>query len=344
MTLDCKIRCFSSTDHLSHLYTGFGLLNKKGQLRVTLTKDKYYKPVGKQCLIAEIGGAVRIFYDLKDGSPIYDQFLDECDVYFKRSFDPNHHGGKIKPLGLNYPVTANSDFGINRLVWDLKYQRNPRGVAGVLFNYYVARKRNKLENFENYPEFQKEPTIVFLARLWDPELATDMEIRKERAQINIVRTDCIRALRKEFKKHFVGGVFPDELALRQHKDITISKAMYEKSNYVRLMKASGICIATMGLERSTGWKMAEYIAASKAIVSERLRFETTGDFECGKNYLEFENVSECVERVGELFENPEKRFEMATANFRYYHEHLRPDVLVWNSINTARSVVNEKLL
>lgn len=39
-----------------------------------------------------------------------------------------------------------------------------------------------------------------------------------------------------------------------------------------MVKESDICITTTGLHRSIGWKFAEYIAASKAIVTEKLNY------------------------------------------------------------------------
>lgn len=91
----------------------------------------------------------------------------------------------------------------------------------------------------------------------------------------------------------------------------------------------------MGLRKSTGWKLAEYVANAKAVVSEKLYYQPTGDFENGKNYLEFNSAAECVNKVAELFNDSEKRYQMKRANYRYYQEYLRPDILVWNTIQTV---------
>lgn len=71
---------------------------------------------------------------------------------------------------------------------------------------------------------------------------------------------------------------------------------------------------------------------SKAIVSEKLVYLVGANFKNGKNYLEFQNPSECIEQTFSLYNNDEKRFEMMINNVEYYYKYLKPDVLVYNSL------------
>lgn len=331
--LTCKLHCFSSTDHLSYLYTGFGILSKLGLIKTTLNKDKNYKVYGKQGLMVTLNNKTKIFYDMLDGAEIYESFLNQCDFYFKRSFDPALHQKKIKPLGLSYPVTSNTDYSHKRFVWGLKHTRNIRNFLQVLRNQLLLRNKYKIDKYEGYPHYRKNPKVLFLARLWDYRQIDNNIKKDEWIYINSMRADCIRNLRKEFKEAFTGGVYPNNIALEKYRDIVVEKSMCEKSNYLQLVRDSSICIATMGLYKSTGWKMAEYIAGAKAIVSEKLYYEPYGAFENGKHYLEFNSAEDCVEKVLTLYRCPRKCFEMARANYLYYHECLRPDILVWNTLN-----------
>ena len=51
--------------------------------------------------------------------------------------------------------------------------------------------------------------------------------------------------------------------------------------------------------------------------------------------LAFLTPAECVDRVATLFTETERRAKMKVANFTYYHQFLRPDRLVLNSLLLA---------
>jgi len=101
---------------------------------------------------------------------------------------------------------------------------------------------------------------------------------------------------------------------------------------VNLVKQSDICIGSMGLHESIGWKTGEYIAASRAIVNERLHYKITGNFDIGKNYLSFNNVDECVNHISHLMQNPDIVYAMKKENEKYYHNFLRPDKQISNAL------------
>jgi hypothetical protein len=111
--------------------------------------------------------------------------------------------------------------------------------------------------------------------------------------------------------------------------------LYSKKTYLSLMHGSSICIATTGLEGSVGWKLGEYVAAAKAIVSEPLRSVQPGDFRPGRNYLEFRTPEQCVDAVQRLVDDPAHRLDMMRKNAAYYAAYVRPDALVWNALNNA---------
>src|SRR5690242_14864813 len=104
--------------------------------------------------------------------------------------------------------------------------------------------------------------IVFLTRLWRPAQDSD-----RRHALNERRVALIRALRARFGDQFIGGVEHDEFARRYCPDCIVDTVTL-KTTYVQLMKSRLIGIATTGLHGSIGWKLAEYVAATRCIVSE----------------------------------------------------------------------------
>jgi hypothetical protein len=91
----------------------------------------------------------------------------------------------------------------------------------------------------------------------------------------------------------------------------------------------------MGLHQSIGWKFAEYVAASKAIVSETLHYDVPGAFGEGRNYLSFRTPEECVEAVSRLIRDDRLRQMIMRNNWNYYRRHVRPDRLVLGSLMAA---------
>jgi hypothetical protein len=128
---------------------------------------------------------------------------------------------------------------------------------------------------------------------------------------------------------------PSEYARKHYPDCTLDGSLTRKGKYLALVKQSDICIASMGLHGSNGWKLAEYVAASKAIVSEHLRYEVPGNFSPQRNYLPFDRPEECVRNVGELIANERLAYRLKVNNYEYYHTFVRPDRLVLNTLIVA---------
>ena len=307
------------------------LLAERGLIDIEIKKDSDWKRKTDDyaSVIVEYNG-VRIVYDLMDGYQDISNMkylLDESDIYFKRSFSSNvnlqfftsDQIQKMYPLGMNYSVYIKnnpycfSEDVIRRIIICC--------LRGERLNPYFTYKR-----FETTPVFKNNNIkVLFLTRLWDVSLENAEELNSKRIKI-------VRMLKREYGDSFIGGVRSSELALKYASDIVLSKIFTTKTNYLRIMKEADICIGTLGLHYSTGWKTGEYVAASKGIVNERLVYSNPGLFEDGKNYLSFENPDECCIRVGQLFSDPERLYEMKKANHEYYNTYLRPDYLILNTL------------
>ena len=89
----------------------------------------------------------------------------------------------------------------------------------------------------------------------------------------------------------------------------------------------------MGLHGSIGWKIGEYVAAAKAIVSEKFAYSLPGDFSAGRNYLPYDSVEGCIEAVRFLCANKKRLYAMQLSNMIYYHSYLKPEMLVLNALS-----------
>lgn len=318
--------------HVSQIATGFYILKKQGYPVeiVDKTRDRENPFYDLPVACAEYMGK-KIIYDLWDGyqNPVdMKKCLDWCDVYFKRSFSAQKNAElfpedqqKMHPLGFNYHVTyAASPVNEPKLKSFLK-----PFLGKAPEPYFVPKV------FEGTPR-RTEPEdvrILFQAQLWDhrdPDMSPEMA--QECAYINKTRIDIVRALKQTYGQQFFGGLRDSALAREMAPELIQPEKYTERRKYLKLVHSCDICIGTMGLHESIGWKTAEYIAAAKAIVNERFHYTVTGDFEEGKNFLSFETAQECIEAVRVLAEDPEKRYAMRKANEEYYQNFLKPEVLV----------------
>lgn len=347
--LACRLTLVSDSPHTHQVITGFLMLHREGliDLEVRVAPDRAAFCPTPHLVEATLNGTVRIAYDVLDGYNFpsgavpLEAYLAETDLYFKRSYDADRHrdlanGWRIRPLGLNYHVVI-GDATFRRLEGTTLAQ-TIRYMQRLLSGYY---RTYGVQGFEDVPRHASDPTILFFARAWDPggdrgePGAPAPEEARERSTINSMRAECLRLLRREFGSRFVGGFLPSDYARASYPDCVLDDSVTRKATYMALVKRSDICVASMGLHGSNGWKLAEYVAASKAIVAERLRYAVPGDFCAGQNYSPFDHPEECVEKVGELVANEEKGYEMKVNNYRYYHGYVRPNRLVLNTLTVA---------
>jgi hypothetical protein len=347
--LECEIEYFPNF-HLMQLYSGFFELHRKGII------DLKIKPVKKNkkayaVINALINKKHRVVYDMLDGLTWIPGDVDvnleyfrqtyKTDFYFKRSFSPSllEHSPencKVFPLGLNYNVQPSQNL--------FRYSGSLRDK----FKYFV--KTNKLlkkvsaksffyeQDFEYYPVKPSQKNVLFLTRLWDPADAKSQRSVELRTRLNKTRVECIERCRKEFGADFTGGLAIEKLATKDHASLIMPESLTSKANYLQAVKEHAICIATTGLHHSIGWKMAEYVAASRGIVSEPLKFQLPGNFEREKNFYEFETADQLIDQINRLRTNNDELLNMMRENHHYYNNFVKPENLV---MNTLLTVLNE---
>jgi len=310
--------------HLSQIFEGFDRLKKIGIIDLTIKNaegDKF-KPI----LTVIVNGRFKIIYDTLDGlnwikgsredNLFYFRNNFRADYYFKRSFNQEVEGNaptgcKVFPLGLNYFIQS--------------------GLQGEISGNVI-----RSTDFEYPPILSAEPRVLFITRLWNPDDTDQEHLKEERIRLNQTRIVCIRACMKTFGKRFLGGLVQDKFSEAQAPDLILPKELTQKEKYVSNLHDHDICVATTGLHNSTGWKFAEYVASSRAIVSEPLHYEVPGNLVPNKNYLEFRNEEYLLSAIEYLITNPDKLQDMMRCNHQYYNDYLQPEKLVLNTLKQVK--------
>jgi hypothetical protein len=356
--IQCRLLYQAASPHLQQLYTGFLMLHKRGLIRLSQERRKTpteYAGLGSHLregshahLDAVVDGRVRIHFDTHDIREVATGELDHCDFYFKRSFStavnaelPPNQRDKIRPLGLNYLVLPSTvdPFAVRR-AFRLRGAARTR-VQSVLKQavdvHNVLGFEPRVDAMESPPDFTLPPRVLFLVAAYDPHDDPERSADKieERININETRARCIALLKEALGDRFTGGFTSSPLTRTQYSDLVAPESTTSKPDYIATLRSHPICVATTGLHGSIGWKLGEYVAFSKAIVSEKLVYGVPGDFAPESHYVEFTSPEGCVEAAVRLVEDRDLRERLMSNNAAYYREYVRPDALIHNALAVA---------
>jgi hypothetical protein len=330
------------TLHTQQLLAGFLMLERAGELDLNVRLVRPSREAWPLIVTATIDGR-RVGYDVRDGiidlRPTVRRYLDSLDHFFVRSYRAGVYGAyesRVRPLGLNYDVAICHPTSLAA-----RYA-TARGVARAATK--VALRYDRLPfvtAYEQAPRDWRDGPVLFLTRCWDLDEHKEAEGLESVAAVNASRAQVVRTLRAAFGRRFIGGFQPTPYARANFPDCVIDARIARRRRYLDLMKQASVCVTTRGLHQSNGWKLAEYVAASKPIATEPLFYDVPGGFGPGTNYVEFRNPDELVAAVQELVADRSKAACVAHANHLYYMAAVRPDALVRNSL-IASSVLRDR--
>lgn len=354
MKIDVTASTFGT--HTHQIFCGLNLLKLQGSIDLSYKsppewlKNRTTRQL-VHCVQRVDGKTYNHIYDLNDSDSIAStEALEHCDFYHKRSYSKSEYrdtpfSERIFPLGLNYQVQAESlNDLLLRAAYDfLYYPYNPFASPGksqakeilkYARDYFLKNSRKK--QILRYNELEKEPHIIndghilFQCRLWDPKLFPP-SARDHIEHLNCTRTELVEKLSETFGRQFVGGLQPCEYSLRTARGLVVEGPTNRKS-YLELVNSAAVVITTNGISDSIGWKMGEFVAASKAILCERTKHQIPGTFQNGTHYIEYHDSKDCIEYCKKLLETPELRLNLSQNCYRYYRDFVRPDSIVLNSL------------
>jgi len=358
-----ELHLYSKSQHVSMVVVGFMMLESQGLIKLKIVPcynniKKYPHP---HIVEAIVDNKVVVYdcWDVCDWTAsdweqekwkdisFMEALLDSVNFYFKRSYLQSENiylskdnQNKIYPLGLSFHVSIeNNPIDSYESIFSWRYIKN---IIEKNIVPYKTRQYYTIDKFEGFANFTKAENlkIIFMTRLWDP-LGEDVwndEKKAEREYINGTRIEIVKKIKQLYPDNFVGGIEYSDFSNKYYKELIIPKEMTNRSNYLHMMKKSDICIGTIGLHASIGWKTAEYVVAARAIVNEKMRYEVPYSFESYKNYLPFETSDECVMAVSVLINDPEKVYQQKKENEKYYKSYLRPDKQILKTLDIVSVV------
>jgi hypothetical protein len=329
-TVICHVGPAHELDHLSKVVTGLCELAEGGsielQLKPAIGDPALQKTAVMHATIVRAGHSKEVAFDVHDRSDRFDmELLRRCDVYWKRSFRhldieklPAVGRSTVAPLGLNHACQSAS--GESRLF-------SAKLDLGESLNGY--RNLLSFADFEQGPDIQVDPMIVFQTRAWAPGSTSD-----DTEVVNESRAQIIQALRKAFPNRFHGGFARTPFARQLYPEL-ISPYPDQQGAYLDFCKRHLIGISSRGLHHSEPFKLAEYMAASMAIVSAPMRSALHAPIVDGVDFLEFRKAEECVAMCDRLLTNPALAAELRQASWQRYLSEVHPARQVENLMQRA---------
>jgi hypothetical protein len=280
------------------------------------------------CAALDVDG-LRIGIEISDHADYWElSLLEWCDVYAKRNMNPRHTTAlqhKIIPFGLNY--ACHSRRGVVAALAAIT-GASPRVSKAKLKEIYCILTTPHWKFDEYRPEQPVDNTILFQARIWEPHDAPGDEA------INEQRVGLLRALKREFGSRVVGGVVPTPFARKAYPDL-VTNLPCRQRQYIRSSKRPLIGIYFRGLYGSIAFKMAEYLAASKCIVSEPIDNQLPAPLD---HISVYRSESECLEACDRLLSDASLAEFHRLQSWNYYEAHVSPRAHMANLLVRAGAV------
>jgi len=302
--------------HVSQVHCGLVELAALGRISLHYSRGM---PIGpRSTMWVDING-VRCFFDMRDGTVL--TASEEAVHYFKRTFRWGTYPENVYPYGLYYPCRPTAY--LDRTIW-----RHPRRTL-----HYRSRAA-----FEIDPMVPAESKVLFLTRLWDPTPAHGRD-ETTMDQLNTMRAETVRVLKKKLGKRFIGGLADTPVARARYPDLITDTA---KHTYMRALRRCVVGVTTTGLHQSTGAKLPEYLAASRCVITEPILNALPEPLIEGRNILTFQTPEGCAEACSRLLEDHGRIEEMRQANYEYYMRSVRPVALISRCLRIALNALEHE--
>lgn len=351
--MDVKVYPDTDTRHVSQIYAGLYDLAAQGKINLEFIRSVPQAVTAPRPLSLWLTvNYKKVCFDMADFCQINSvERLHECDSYFKRSYDRTYLKTidvdlrrKVHPYGLNYACRSRFERHLVRrlLIYIYAHSRQfgrpaasartlKLGLRALIAKYGFDPLTPLVSDLEVKPDKPAEPVVLFQTRTWGLN-ETKLGLAHHK-KLNDMRVNTVRALRSEFGKRFIGGLANTKLARKHYPDVVVTNT--KQKHYLSLVRGSLVGVTTIGLHYSTGWKLPEFLAASRCIVTEPLKFELPTPLVEGENYLSFRTPEGCVEACKRILNEPTFAQRMRQNNWQYYLREVKPSSLIWNCLRKA---------
>ncbi len=296
--------------------------------------DDYRK--GVAILVSNGDREKRLFIDTWDNDEIHSYYYRWSDLYAKINVRPQDAElRKLRVIGPSFGIQLwNPIKTLQKACVNYCKAKRAKGflpsLKDYLLNYaYTFVRRVPMDMYER--PCQEDSEYVFaLNTLWYDE-RTDSTTNRYRG---IFAKICQRVF-----VQFEGGFFyiPDSGVLTQfpkyqeyldiYKGMLVTRRVGMRE-YLKKTRRSALVFNVPSVSGCHGWKLGEYLALGKAIVSIPLNNVMPQGWIAGETHLEVNNEIEMEQAICRLHEDPTLRFQLKQGAAEYFNQHLSPQSVI----------------
>jgi hypothetical protein len=272
-------------------------------------------------IVNENGNETKIVIDSRDTNEINLETLFWCDTYGKVNYNP-----ESLPLeNHNKIIAIGPSFGIK--IWDLfetiffalyfmfKFKSKIKNKREFIANYWRQFKRLPLKDYS--PKCSMKEEVFFISSIWKKENVT-----------NNFRATFIKACIKDKSLNFEGGFAPrkdgDNLG---YDSLLYSKRILLK-RYLSKTKNSAFVFNTPAVLSCHGWKLAEFLALGKAIISTPHKNIMPELLEDNIHMVYVESYKDIEKKIKILITDSVFKKKLEISSRDYFERNLEPKVVI----------------
>lgn len=337
------VTVFPAFDALYYSFYIQGILDTFGEVNVEFSyKDFPELPLDCLAFTVRETKESRIVIDAYDGGGLTDhRAIEWCDVYGKVNLGwpdlPRQYTHKCLPIGPSFPIRLWSTS--KSLLMGLRnYHPRVHGIthARKHFSDYVRQTRDRLSLSEFAPGQVCENYVFFSATIWR---------ESEAPGTNQCRASFMTACKSFRGLNFEGGFSPTT-PLQNHPLYAqhMAQKRYPLSEWLQKIKSSVIAFNTPAVWRSHTWKLAEYLALGKAIVSMPIERELPTPLVHGQNIHYVDGSADSfAQAIAKIKDDRDYRVHLEQNAYAYYQTYLSPAKVMERVLDHQKNLNNHAI-
>lgn len=332
--IDPSSRILYSSYYINGLYSVF----KKSNVRFS---NKYFKSLKKDdessydhyiafVVIHPDNSILKIIIDFRDKPSVNDSAFDWADKYAKVNFntlltEERYHKKMISiPPGFGIKIWNFWETGLHCVLNLFKCKFSiPVSLKTYLADYKAQYERPVLEDYlftESSESRQARPYVFLVGTLWTHKNCIEGTNLYRKTFIELCQSlDC----------DFEGGFYaqPSHPQYQQFQSLVFSDR-YSVEEYTLKTKLSAVVFNTPAVHNCHGWKLGEFLAMGKAIISTPLSNQLPEDLIHGKHIHIVSNMDELKSAINLILTDDDYRKSLEKEAYQYYLNYANPKSVV----------------
>ncbi|MBB4803634.1 glycosyltransferase involved in cell wall biosynthesis [Flavobacterium nitrogenifigens] len=263
----------------------------------------------------------KIIIDSTDKPDIELELLEWCDIYGKINYNQNYIPSgspeKIIPIGPSFGIKIWSLFVTfyYMLFNFIKFRKAISNKREFLANYWRQYKRFPLKDYK--PLKSSNNQVFFMNSIW-----------KEEKNTNNYRALFIKTCKKFKEINFEGGFAARANGDNLGYDSLVYSQIIPLKIYLKKIKNSMVVFNTPAVLSCHGWKLGEFLALGKAIISTD-HYNMMPEPLNNNEHLIYANNAEAIrEAIQKVMSNVQFKNKLELQARAYFDEYLAPHSVI----------------